>query len=89
MLYGMEEWSFYEDEKGEMVQYLSKGMKTTNILWKLNRDYQTVERFVSDLKDRRARSDKSLLREVSVKQMNCIKSTAIKKPLLNSKQLKD
>lgn len=61
-----------EDEKCEMVQCLAKGLKTTNILKKLNSDNRTVKRFVNDLEHRRTRSEKGLLREVSVEQINCI-----------------
>jgi len=42
-----------EHEKHEVVQYLAKGMKTTNILQQLNRDYRAVKRFESDLEHRR------------------------------------
>jgi len=68
-----------EDEKHEMVQCCAKGMKTTNIVWKLNGDYQIIIRFVSDLEHSRTRSDKGLLMKVPVKKINCIKRAAIKK----------
>jgi len=35
-------------------------------LQKLNRDHRTVKRFLSDLDHRRTRSDKGLIKEVSV-----------------------
>jgi len=54
-------------------------------LQKLNRDHRTVKRFLSDLDHRRTQSDKGLIKEVSVKHINCIKRAAISKPLLSSK----
>jgi len=42
------------------MQSLAKDMKTTDILPKLNRDYQTVKRFFNYLQNRRTRSDKGL-----------------------------
>lgn len=75
-----------EEEKHEILQYLGKGLKTLDISRKMNRDHRTVKRFVCESEKRQARSDKGVLRKVSLCQINRIREE-MKNPLMSSRQI--